>query len=158
MKLGRVNAAEQIEKLKGYVLLFSENLRSLIQTFEMLRLVVENKALLQQYSGTKRARGLLVLRWSMIQECLIGITKLALDQQPNNPSARNLINELLSPAAQPMRDKLKADFAVPIKPAPPPGTQTPERLKESFGQFRGLPIATQGITPIRAASSRLLPS
>jgi AbiU2 len=120
----------QIEKLRGHALLFSENLRSLIQTFEMLQPVAEDQALLLQYSGTKRAHGLLVVRWSMIQECLIGITKLAFDQQPNNPSARNLITGLLAPEAKELREALKADFAVPIRPGPPLGERTPEQLQD----------------------------
>jgi hypothetical protein len=102
---------EQIEKLKGHVLLFSENLRSLVQTLEMLRPVAEDADLLRRYSGTDRV---LAVRWSTIQECLIGITKLAFDQQPNNPSAVNLISELLSPEAEAVREGLKAKFVIPI--------------------------------------------
>jgi hypothetical protein len=125
-----MNLAQQIEKLRGHALLFSENLRSLIQTFEMLQPVAEDQVLLRQYSGTKRAHGLLVVRWSMIQECLIGITKLAFDRQPNNPSARNLITGLLAPEAKELREALKADFAVPIKPGPPLEERTLEQLQD----------------------------
>jgi hypothetical protein len=123
---------KQIEKLVGHALLFSENLRSLIQTFEMLQPVAEDQALLLEHSGTKRAHGLLVVRWSMIQECLIGITKLAFDQQPNNPSACNLITGLLAPEAKELREALKTDFAVQIKPGPPLdlGERTPEQLQD----------------------------
>jgi hypothetical protein len=65
----------------------------------------------------------------LIQESL-GITKLAFDQQPNNPSARNLITGLLAPEAKELREALKADFAVPIRPGPPLGERTPEQLQD----------------------------
>jgi hypothetical protein len=115
--------AEQIEKLRGHALLFSENLRSLIQAFEMLQPVAEDQSLLRRYSGTERAHGLLVVRWSLIQECLIGIAKLAFDRQANNPSARNLVTGLLGPEAKEIREILRAEFAVPIRPAPNPGCE-----------------------------------
>jgi hypothetical protein len=43
-----MNTAQQIEKLRGRALLFSENLRSLIQTFEMLQPVAEDQVVLAQ--------------------------------------------------------------------------------------------------------------
>src|SRR6266567_3204189 len=113
-----MNPTEQIEKLRGHVLLFSEGVRSLVQTFEMLRPVAEDAELLKRYSGTDRARGLTVIRWSMIQECLIEITKLAFDDKPKNPSARNLISGLLASESEKIREALRAKFVIPIRPAP----------------------------------------
>jgi AbiU2 len=110
-----MNPAQQIEKLKGHVLLFSEGVRSLVQTFAMLRPVAEDAELLKRYSGTDRARGLTVIRWSMIQECLIEITKLAYDDGQKNPSARNLGSCLLG--SEKIKEALKAKFVVPIRPA-----------------------------------------
>ena len=81
-----MNPTKQIEKLQGHAWLFSEQVRSLIQTFEMLRPVAKDAELLKRYSGTDRARGLTVIRWSMIQECLIEIPKLVFDDRPNNPT------------------------------------------------------------------------
>jgi hypothetical protein len=52
-----MNSAEQIEKLQSQARIFSEELLSLIQSFEMLRLVAEDKNILGLYSGTKRPRG-----------------------------------------------------------------------------------------------------
>jgi len=85
---------QQIEKLKGHALIFSEELRSLIQSFEMLFPMAEDHELLHKISGAKRARGFSVNRWSLIQECIIGITKLAYDAGPQNPIAR--IREAIS--------------------------------------------------------------
>ena len=72
----------------------------------------------------------MVVQWSLIQECLIGIAKLAFDWQANNPSARNLIIGLLAQEAEELREALKADFAVPIKPEPPLGERTQEQLQD----------------------------
>jgi hypothetical protein len=54
-----------------------------------------------------------------MQQCLIGITKLAYDTEPQNPTAGKMIGVLLAPAAKPLREVLKAEFAVPIEPSPP---------------------------------------
>jgi hypothetical protein len=108
-------------KLKGHVLIFSEELRSLIQSFELLSLAAEDQKLLKKISGTNRARGFSVNRWSPIQECIIGITKLAYDAGPQNPTAARLIENILDPHADGLREKLKARFAVPIKPGLVPG-------------------------------------
>jgi hypothetical protein len=114
-----MNAREQIKKLRGHVPIFSEHLRYLIQTFEVLLPMAENEALLNAFSNTKRARGFLVVRASLMQQCLIGITKLTYDTGPQNPTASKMIGVLLAPAAKPPRNRLKAEFAVPIKPPPP---------------------------------------
>jgi hypothetical protein len=94
-----VSFDQQIGKLKGHVLIFSEELRSLIQSFELLFLMAEDQALLQKISGTKRARGFSVNRWSLIQECIIGITKLTYDQGSQNPTAGRLIEIIIDPHA-----------------------------------------------------------
>jgi hypothetical protein len=121
---------QQVAKLKGHVCVFSEELRSLIQTREMLLLAAEDVDLLSRYSGTKQARGFLVLRWSMIQECVIGITKLAYDQYPQSPTVDQMLGTILAPRATTLRDRLKADYAIPIKPAPPFGHNwTPEETQ-----------------------------
>jgi AbiU2 len=66
----------------------------------------------------------------MIQECLIGIAKLAFDQGPNNPSARNLITKLLASEAKELRETLEAEFAIPIKPALSLRERTAEQQRE----------------------------
>jgi hypothetical protein len=116
-----VSFDQQIEKLKGHVLIFSEELQSLIQSFELLLLMAEDQQLLQKVSGSKRARGFSVNRWSLIQECVIGITKLTYDQDSQNPTARRLIEPIVDPRAEGLRKKLKTLFAVPIKPGLVPG-------------------------------------
>jgi hypothetical protein len=116
-----MSSAQQIQKLEGHVLIFSEELRSLIQSFELLFIAAEDQELLQKISGTKRARGFSVNRWSLIQECIIGIAKLAYDSGPQNPTAARLIEDILNPQADGLREKLKARFVVPIKPSLVPG-------------------------------------
>ena len=138
---------QQIDKLKGHVLIFSEELRFLIQSLELLFPMAEDNELLHKISGSKRARGFSVNRWSLIQECIIGITKLAYDAGPQNPTAANLIEKILDPQAEELRQKLKGVFAVPIKlyriPGRPPSKedrafreeierQEIEELKQAF--------------------------
>jgi hypothetical protein len=119
---------QQIDKLKGHVLIFSEEFRDLIQSFEMLVPIAEDEALLKRFSKTKRARGLAIIRWGLIQECIIGVTKLTYDPEPQNPTAGRLIEAILDPPSQALRDKLKEVFSVPIKPALPPERQTEDDL------------------------------
>jgi hypothetical protein len=105
---------QQIDKLKGHVLIFSEEFRSLILSFEMLSPIAENQHLLKTFSGTKRANGLEIVRWSLMQECVIGITKLAYDPDSQNPTAGRLIETILKLPSQTL-DKLKDAFSVPIR-------------------------------------------
>jgi hypothetical protein len=46
---------------------------------------------------------------------------LTYDQGSQNPTAGNLIEKILDPQAEGLRQKLKAVFAVPIKPGLVPG-------------------------------------
>jgi AbiU2 len=105
---------QRIAKLKGHVLIFSEEFRSLILSFEMLSPIAENQQLLKKFSGTKRANGLQIVRWSLIQECVIGITKLAYDPNSQNPTAGRLIETILKLPPQAV-NKLKDAFSIPIK-------------------------------------------
>jgi hypothetical protein len=108
---------QQIDKLKGHTLILSQEFRDLIETFSMLLPMNENQDLIYRVSKTKRARGFEVLRWNLVQQCIIGVNKLVYDNNPQNPTAGNLIEGILS-APQGMRDKLKAFFSVPIKSDP----------------------------------------
>jgi hypothetical protein len=108
---------QQVEKLKGHSLILSQEFRDLIETFSMLFPMNENQDLICRVSKTKQARGFEVLRWNLVQQCIIGVNKLVYDNKPQNPTAGNLIEAILS-APQGMRDKLKAVFSVPIKSAP----------------------------------------
>jgi AbiU2 len=106
---------QQLNKLKGHVLIFSDEFRDLILGFEMLVPVAENQEVLKRFSRTKRAHGLQIVRGSLIQECIIGITKLAYDRDSKNPTAGRLIETILSLPTQTV-NKLKDAFSVPIKP------------------------------------------
>jgi AbiU2 len=112
---------QQIEKIKGHVLIFAEELEALIQSFELLLPPAEDREFLQNISGTKRARGFSVNRWNLIQVCIIGITKLAYDASPQNPTAANIIKKILDPQAGEIRQNLKDIFTVPLKSSPVPG-------------------------------------
>lgn len=59
---------QQIDRLKGHVLIFTAEFRDLILGFEMLVPVADNKKLLTKFSRTKRAHGLQIVRGSLIQE------------------------------------------------------------------------------------------
>lgn len=106
---------QQLEKLKGHVLIFSEEFRDLIETFQMLVPIAQPGAVLKKFSATKQARGLLVIRWSLMQECIIGITKLAYDDGSQNPTAGRLIENLFSLPKEGVREKLRDAFSVPIR-------------------------------------------
>src|SRR5260221_2655669 len=111
---GTMSIDQQIDKLKGHVLIFSDEFRDLILGFEMLVPVAENQELLKRFSQTKRAHGLQIVRGSLIQECIIGITKLAYDPGSNNPTAVRLIETILNLPSRTL-NKLKDAFSVPIK-------------------------------------------
>ena len=107
---------QQIDKLKGHVLIFSDEFRNLILGFQMLAPVAEDQELLKKFSGTKQAHGLQIVRGSLIQECIIGITKLTYDSGSNNPTAGRLIESSLNLPPATLA-QLKDAFSVPIKPA-----------------------------------------
>ena len=146
----QMSSDQQIEKLKGHIQIFSDELQALIQSFELLRVMAEDQKLIKRISGTKRARGFSVNRWSLIQECILGITKLTYDSQPQTPTVKRLIGDILKPEADDLREKLKALFAAPIK-ASLPFDRTPtaeelaigeeidkqeaERLKQDFDRY-----------------------
>ena len=124
-----MSSDQQIEKLKGHIQVFSDELQALIQSFELLRVMAEDQELIKRVSGTQRARGFSVNRWSLIQECILGITKLTYDSQRQTPTVKRLIGDILKPEANDLREKLKALFAVPIKASVPfDHTPTAEEL------------------------------
>jgi hypothetical protein len=119
-------SGQQIEKLKGHVLIFSEEFRYLIQSFQMLLPIAEGGDVLERFSGTKRARGLLVIRWGLMQECIIGITKLAYDPGSQNPTAGRLIESVLSLPKE-VLEKLREAFSVPIRAVAASGREETEQ-------------------------------
>jgi hypothetical protein len=137
---------QQLDKLKGHVLIFSEEFRDLILGFEMLVPAAENQELLKRFSRTERAHGLQIVRGSLIQECIIGITKLAYDPGSKNPTAGRLIETILSLPPQ-TQNKLKDAFSVPIKTMNRPTTEADllfwqemekmeiEELRQAFDQY-----------------------
>jgi hypothetical protein len=143
---GTMSIDQQIDKLKGHVLIFSDEFRDLILGFEMLVPVAENRELLKNFSKTKRAYGLQILRGSLIEECIIGITKLAYDRDSKNPTAGRLIETILSLPPRTL-NKLKDAFSVPIKPTDRPTTEAGllfwqemerievQELRQSFDQY-----------------------
>jgi hypothetical protein len=121
---------QQLTKLQGRVLTFSEELRDLILTFEMLAPIAEDNELLKKFSGTKQAFGLEIIRGSLIQECIIRITKLTYDPEPQNPTAKTLIKGIAILPSD-LLAKLKDGFSVPIKAVPAanrPGTEADSQI------------------------------
>jgi AbiU2 len=140
----------RLAKLKGHALIFSHEFRDLIESFEMLVPVAENRELLKKLSESKRKPGVGIVRWSLVQTCIIGITKLAYDKDSRNPTVRNLIEAIVDPPSRPLRDKLKDAFSIAIKAAPVPGDTPTEddlavwneiekievqELRESFDRY-----------------------
>jgi hypothetical protein len=103
----------QIKKLKGHVLVFSEECRYLVQSLAILRPMAENQKLMKRFSKTKRALGFHITRWSLMQECVIGVAKLAYDDEPQNPTAVRLSEVLLALPAK-LKEQVKAEFSKPI--------------------------------------------
>jgi hypothetical protein len=140
----------RLAKLKGHAIIFSREFRDIIENFEMLAPVAENRELPKNLSETKRKPGIGIVRWSLVQTCIIGITKLAYDKCPRNPTVRNLVAAIVGPPSQSLRDKLKDAFSIAIKAAPVPGdTRTEEDVavwneieKLEVQEFRPIPAAT----------------
>ena len=108
---------QQLGKLRGHVLIFSREFRDLLEAFEMLVPIAENRELLKSLSNSKRKLGLGTIRWSLVQTCVIGITKLGYDAESQNPTSGKLIGAIVNPSAQALRHKLKDTFSIPIDPA-----------------------------------------
>jgi hypothetical protein len=131
---------QRIAKLKGHVLIFSEECRDLIETFEILVPIAQDRELLKRISKTKRKSGLGVVRWSLVRTCIIGITKLAYDDGSQNPTAGKLIEAIIDPRSQPLRDKLKDAFSIPIRPALNPGDSWTEEDPEAWKEIEKIEV------------------
>jgi hypothetical protein len=57
---------QHLAKLKGHVLIFSQECRDLIESLEILVPVAQDRELLKRFSETKRVPGLGVVRWSLV--------------------------------------------------------------------------------------------
>jgi hypothetical protein len=129
---------QQLTKLQGHVLIFSEELRDLILSFEMLVPIAEDNELIKKFSGTKQAFGVEVIRGGLIQECIIGITKLTYDPEPQNPTAKTLIKGIATLPSD-LLAKLKDALSVPIKAVPaangPVTEADAEELRRDFDQY-----------------------
>jgi hypothetical protein len=142
---------QQLNKLKGHVLIFSDELRDLILGFETLVPVAENQDLLKRFSQTKRAHGLQIVRGSLIQECIIGITKLAYDPDSKNPTAGRLIETILNLPTQTL-NKLKDAFSVPIK-----AVLASDRMPTEADLLVGQEMEKMDIQELRQAFDQYLP-
>jgi AbiU2 len=126
-----VNVQDQIREYKGYVELLAEELRALIESFELLRPIAENLELLKRFRGNESSsRGLLKIRQDLVRYCVLGITKLVYDEQKNNPTVGILIDNLLDRKHDPIRSRLKDVFSTPIKLSHPPGQALPNKEVE----------------------------
>jgi hypothetical protein len=130
----------RLAKLKGHAIIFSREFRDIIENFEMLAPVAENRELPKNLSETKRKPGIGIVRWSLVQTCIIGITKLAYDQASQNPSVRNLIEDILDPPSQTLRDKLKYAFSIAIKPALIPGDTPTEEVSAFWKEIERIEV------------------
>ena len=109
---------QRIAKLKGHVLIFSQEFRGLIECFEMLVPVAENRELLKKISKTRRAPGVGTVRWSLVQICILGITKLAYDNGSRNPTAATLIEAIAAPPITIAERKAERCFLDPHQARP----------------------------------------
>jgi hypothetical protein len=95
-----MNVAAQIKKYKGHVEVFSGELYSLIQSFEILLPIAEDAELLTRYRRTHGAPGLLVTRDDLIRNCVLGITRLTYDKGTDKPDRPPANRSLSRPKAR----------------------------------------------------------
>ena len=116
-----MNPKDQIRKFKGHVEILTEELRALIETFELLRPIAEDLDLLNRFQGKESSSyGLLRVRHDLVRYCVLGVTKLVYDEQEKNPTVSRLIAALLYPGHDQIRSSLKDVFSVPLKLSDPP--------------------------------------
>ena len=138
-----MNAEAQIRKYKGHVKILAEELRALIESFELLRPIAEDPKLLKRFRSNEGSRGLRAIRRDLIFFCVLGITKLVYDKQTKSPTVNVLIGALLEPKHDPIRSRLKDVFSVPIpfshRPDQPlPNKEDELRMKQKRQDVREL--------------------
>lgn len=130
-----MNIPAQKKKLKRLVPIFSEELRAVLQHHHLLVPAAGDSRIISRFSNSPMARGFRVLRYHMIRTDVLGVCRIAFDQD-GRVSALNLIEELLKPEAEGLRESFKADYS---KPSPIPtkrmdGTPLTEEDKEMWRQ------------------------
>ena len=130
-----MNIPAQKRKLKRLVPIFSEELRAVLQHHYLLLPAAGNAKIIARVSNSPMARGFRVLRYHMIRTDVLGICRIAFDQD-GRVSALTLIEQLLKPGAEGLRESFKADYS---RPSPIPtkrmdGTPLTEEDKQMWRQ------------------------
>jgi hypothetical protein len=113
-----MNVQTQITKYKGHVEILAQELRALIESFELIRPIAEDLNLLKRFQDNESTPGLLKIRHDLVRYCVLGITKLVYDK--HNPAVSILIGALLDPEHDHVRSRLKDAFSVPLRLSNPP--------------------------------------
>ncbi len=113
-----LNIPVQKRKLKRLVPIFSEELRAVLQHHHLLLPAAGSAKITSRFSNSPMARGFKVLRYHMIRTDVLGICRIAFDQN-GWVSALTLIEQLLNPEAEGLRESFKADYS---RPSPIPAS------------------------------------
>jgi hypothetical protein len=113
----RNDIAAQIREIREKVAIFTEELRGVLQQHALLVPISENPDTLSRFNKTSGARGLLVLRYQMIRTDVLGICRIAFDQDSRVVSALKLLKDVLQ--SRELQEALQTQYlkpsAVPAK-------------------------------------------
>jgi hypothetical protein len=144
---------QQIAKLEKHAVAFAEELEWIIQCAELVRPTVKYRDLISEFTGNKRMLGFRISRRSVARYCIIGITRLTYDREPQNPTAGNLIGALTctSTGADHLREKLKVAFKYPDAQSHRTFDENISKLKDHWQWFREHETAFVGFRNERLA-------
>jgi hypothetical protein len=126
---------QQIAKLKGYAIAFTDELEWIIQCFELVQPTIMDLDLETEFMGNKRRLGFRIFQRIVARDCVIGITRVTFDHGPKNPTARKIITALTCPGANQLREELKSAFARPFIPGEVPGRPLSELDLTAFEEM-----------------------
>jgi len=87
--------SEQAERFRALFEYLDEQYMRLVQYYQMLVHPWANQTLIARFNKTERARGFEMIRASLLDTCILAITKLLLDGEDTNPSLLTLVRPFL---------------------------------------------------------------
>jgi len=87
---------EQAERFRALFKYLDEQYMLLIQTYHMLVPPWTVQTVIERFNKTERARGFEMVRGSLLDTCILAITKLLLDREETNPSLLTMVRPFLA--------------------------------------------------------------
>ena len=88
-------ALQQAERFRALFEFLDEQYMLLVQKYHLLAPPWTNQSLIGRFSSTERARGFEMVRGSLLDTCILAITKLLLDGDDTNPSLLTMVRPFL---------------------------------------------------------------